>query len=220
MPPLELPDELPLLAEDEDEADDDADELLDAEVLEISAPPVLVEVDPPLDVDEITMLPLDPPLPPKPPPNPPPKPPPKKPPLPPTTAGTLPPPAAGPAPPPPIYPSPTGTGAALAIRTTVGAQVVRVVVTRRTRGRDTAASWGWATRLTRTRLVFAVRAGRSATCTAPPPIRAPPHAHAHNLAKAIRTDISFLSRCRHPRVAGSPFAALVYRYLTNCKTKR
>ncbi|HXH15695.1 MAG TPA: hypothetical protein VNJ10_06140 [Sphingomonas sp.] len=174
----------------------------DDDVLEISAPPVLldeppVDVDPPLDVDDTTMLAPEPPLPPKPPPNPPPKPPPKNPPpLPPTTTGSA------PAPPPPMYPEPTGvgigTGAAFATDTTVGAQVVRVVVvTRRTRGRCTAAICGRATRLTRTRFVLAVRLGLSATWTAPPPIKAPPHAHAHNFAKAIRTDISSLFRCRH-----------------------
>lgn len=197
------------------------------EVLDISAPPVLpdeppVDVDPPLDVDEMTMLPLEPPLPPrpppKPPPNPPPRPPPKKPPLPPTTTGTAP-------PPPPMYPSPTGagigTGAALATVTTVGAHVVRVVVTtRRARGRCTAATCGRATRLTSTRFVFAVRLELSATCTAPPPIRAPPHAQAHNLAKAILTDISSLFRCRHPRVAGSPCAGFRDCYPTNCKRNR
>ncbi|MBB5685479.1 hypothetical protein [Sphingobium boeckii] len=35
--------------------------------------------------------------------------------------------------------------------------------------------------------------GFSATWTAPPPITAPPHAHAHNFARAIRTDIAPLS---------------------------
>jgi hypothetical protein len=102
------PDELPLLADEAEDAEDADDALLDDvdtlplddDVLEIWAPPVLlddppVEVDPPLDVDEITMLPLDPPLPPKPPPKPPPNPPPKNPPPPPIT-GAL------PAPPPPI----------------------------------------------------------------------------------------------------------------------
>jgi len=34
-------------------------------------------------------------------------------------------------------------------------------------------------------------AGASATCTAPPPITAPPAAQADNFARAIRTDISF-----------------------------
>jgi hypothetical protein len=32
-------------------------------------------------------------------------------------------------------------------------------------------------------------AGASVTCTAPPPINAPPQVQAHNFAKAIRTDI-------------------------------
>src|SRR3546814_6239119 len=52
----------------------------------------LVDVEPPLEVDEITMLPLDPPPPPKKPPQTPPPNPPPKPPLPPTTIGALPPP--------------------------------------------------------------------------------------------------------------------------------
>lgn len=36
---------------------------------------------------------------------------------------------------------------------------------------------------------FTCAGGVSATCTAPPPIMAPPHVQAHNFAKAIRTDI-------------------------------
>ncbi len=86
----------------------------------------------------MTTLPLDPPLPPKPPPKPPPNPPPKNPPLPPTTTGTLP-------PPPEKKPSPTGagigTGAWFATVTTVGAQVVRVVVTTRRRSFGADATW-------------------------------------------------------------------------------
>lgn len=40
-------------------------------------------------------------------------------------------------------------------------------------------------------------AGASETCTAPPPIKAPPQVQAHNFAIAIRTDIiSSLFRCR------------------------
>jgi hypothetical protein len=38
-------------------------------------------------------------------------------------------------------------------------------------------------------LVMAGRGEDSATWTAPPPMIAPPQAHAHNFAKAIRTDI-------------------------------
>ena len=39
-------------------------------------------------------------------------------------------------------------------------------------------------------LMMAGRAGGfSVTCTAPPPMIAPPHVQAHNFAKAIRTDI-------------------------------
>jgi hypothetical protein len=196
----------PVLVDDPPLDVEDPPLLVDDPPLLVDDPPVddpPVDVDPPLDVEEITMLPPDPPLPPKPPPKPPPNPPgePKKPPLPPTTIGSGP-------PPPPMKPLPTGTGtgAAFATVTTVGAHVWRVVVTtRRTRDRGAAAICGRATRLTRTRLVFAVLCGRSAICTAPPPIRAPPHAHAHNFARAILTDISSLSRCRHPCVAGSPF---------------
>src|SRR3546814_2122198 len=73
--------------------DDDDDTLPDDdEVLE--TPPVddEVDVEPPLEVDEITMLPLDPPPPPKKPPKKPPPNPPPKPPLPPTMIGALPPP--------------------------------------------------------------------------------------------------------------------------------
>ena len=61
--------------------------------LVLETPPVLLEVelDPPLEVEEMTMLPLDPPPPKKPPPKkPPPNPP--KPPLPPTITGAVPPP--------------------------------------------------------------------------------------------------------------------------------
>ncbi|MDB5695328.1 MAG: hypothetical protein JWN21_871 [Sphingomonas bacterium] len=109
------------------------------------APPVELELDtlpatlpdelldPPLEVDDTTMLPLEPPPPPpkKPPPlNPPP--PPKNPP-PPITAGAKP-------PPPPMNGSPAiagiGTGGALATVTIAGGQLVRVVVvTTRLRGR-------------------------------------------------------------------------------------
>ena len=147
-------------------------------------PPEL-EVDPPLLVEEITTLPADPPPPPNPPPKPPPNPPPpKKPPPPPTTTGPAP-------PPPPIKPSLTGsgTGAAwFATVTTVGEQVPLVVVV------VTIRRGPWirvvATRRT-TCLVWAGWRVTSATCTAPPPMTAPPQAQAQSLAKAIRTDIAF-----------------------------
>jgi hypothetical protein len=52
-------------------------------------------------------------------------------------------------------------------------------------------------------VAFLIRVGReggfAATWTAPPPMIAPPHVHAHSFAKAIFTDISrtlFLVRCR------------------------
>ena len=86
------------------------DELLDTLPDDEELLDELVELDPPLDVDEITMLPDDPddPPPKKPPPKKPPPPPPQ-PPLPPTTTGT-------PPPPPVTKPSDagrgTGTGAA------------------------------------------------------------------------------------------------------------
>ena len=161
------------------------------------APPLEDEelVEPPLEVDEITMLPLDPPLPPKPPPKPPPNPPPPKKPPPPMTAGTAP-------PPPPMKPSPIaagiGTGGALATVTIAGGQVVVVVVvTIRRRGAREATSVRLTIRLaTLCFTVFCLTTaarGRSATCTAPPPITAPPHAQAQSFAKAIRTDMIFSS---------------------------
>ncbi len=87
-PPDEEEEELPeLLLEDE---------LLDEELLELELelddPPLEVEVEPPVELDDTMMLPLDPPK--KPPlKNPPPKPPPTAPP--PITTGTLPPPETG-----------------------------------------------------------------------------------------------------------------------------
>jgi hypothetical protein len=223
LPPDAL-DELPLLdAEEADdalllEADDEEEETspllppLADETLPL-LPPLVDETLPPLEVDEMTMLPLDPP-PPKPPPKPPPNPPPKKPPLPPTTTGM-------PPPPPETKPSPTGagtgTGVWLATVTTVGAQTVRVVVV-------TTRRFGFVTDATRTGrcttrlviLVLTVRLGVSAICTAPPPITAPPQAHAHNFAKAIRTDISSLSRCWRWRQI--PVHGTAMPYPTKCKT--
>lgn len=172
------------------------DPLLDAEVDE---PPLALEVDPLVDppLDEIATPLLPPPK--KPPPKKPPKPP--KPPVPPITTGTAaaPPPAAG--------KSATGSGGGsgtgvLAMLIAGGGQMVRVVVTtRRTFAARRTATW-------RTiRLVFLTCATRgladSATCTAPPPITAPPQAQAHSFAKAIRTDIT-LPFCRPAHLPGMP----------------
>ena len=176
--PLLVPLDVPLL----DAEDDD--------------PLALDEAEPPLDEIATPLLPP----PKKPPPKKPPKPP--KPPVPPITAGT----AA--TPPPPAGKSATGKGGGsgtgvLAMLNAGGGQMVRVVVTtRRTFAARRTATW-------RTiRLVFLTCATRgladSATCTAPPPITAPPHAQAHSFAKAIRTDIT-LPFCRpvhHPTVPG------------------
>src|SRR3546814_14162728 len=78
-----------------------------------------------------------------------------------------------------------GMGAAcVAIVTSPGARAVVVTVRRI---RLAACSLGACFML----LIFVRCAGRgdSAICTAPPPMIAPPQAQAHNLAKAIRTDI-------------------------------
>ncbi len=134
--------------------DPPVDEVLLTPPLEVDPPlvldePPLVLDEPPLEVDEMTMLPPEPPPPKKPPPKPPPPkpppgpPPPKKPP--PLFTGT----AVGlPAPPTNGSANPTGTGGALATVTMAGAQaVVRVVTTRRMRGRATAPIWRGTTRL-------------------------------------------------------------------------
>jgi len=133
--------------------DPPVDEVLLTPPLEVEPPlvldePPLVLDEPPLEVDEMTMLPPEPPPPKKPPPKPPPPkpppgpPPPKKPP--PLFTGT----AVGlPAPPTNGSANPTGTGGALATVTMAGAQaVVRVVTTRRMRGRATAPIWRGTTR--------------------------------------------------------------------------
>lgn len=199
---------------DDEEEDDEEDELeLDEEVVEelISAPPVdvevddppdppdppedvleeppvleveppLVEVEPPLLVEETTTLPplLPPPLPPK---NPPKKPPPPKPPLPPTKTG-----------PPPLPPmggnsAIGGMGSGVVVVVTVALpQVVTVRATRRLTLRTGA--WRACARTGAFTRCVGAWCGRSAMWTAPPPTIAPPQAHAHNLAKAIRTDIA------------------------------
>ncbi len=78
--------------------------------------------------------------------------------------------------------------------------IVRRVTTRRTRCTLRArATWrcGRAARCTTRDRVFATaqqlladaRTGVDDTCTAPPPISAPPQVQAHSFARAIRTDI-------------------------------
>ena len=144
----------PVLDDDPPVDDPPVDEVLLTPPLEVEPPlvldePPLVLDEPPLEVDEMTMLPPEPPPPKKPPPKPPPPkpppgpPPPKKPP--PLFTGT----AVGlPAPPTNGSANPTGTGGALATVTMAGAQaVVRVVTTRRMRGRATAPIWRGTTRL-------------------------------------------------------------------------
>jgi len=155
--------------------------------VELLMPPVLVEV------DEITTVPppLPPPLPPtNPPKKPPPKPPPK-PPEPPITIGT------------PLPPSKGASGMKgtaiggmpwVATVSMVGAHVDVVVVVRaimRTRFTfRTGASCAIRRALGFFFATFCTCAeGVSATCTAPPPISAPPQVQAHNFAKAMRTDI-------------------------------
>lgn len=114
-----------------------------------------------------------------------------------------------------------GTGAAFATVITAGAQaaVVVVVVTRRIRP-PVDANWRRTIRLDTIFLAYTARFGLSATCTAPPPIRAPPHAQAHNFAKAIRTDISSLFRCRRLRGPGSRSQHFESRYPTKAETNR
>jgi hypothetical protein len=205
------------LVEDDELVDEEEDTLpldelvletlpLEVEVLEppldvlVLDPPLEVEVEPPLEVEETTMLPpLDPPpkKPPakKPPPNPP------KPPLPPTTTGGEPPPTlmtgwGG-----------NGIGAPCEVTvTTCGWQAVVLVVTTRLRtwrtGRFTTAC------LITDRLIeVRALAWVSATWTAPPPMIAPPHAQAHNFAKAIRTDMIVFPVWTRSRVARRGFVS-------------
>lgn len=205
--PLDELETLPLLPPDAD----DVLLVLDTPPVLVDEPPADVEVEPlVLEVEETT-IPLDPPPdppPPKKPPakNPPPIPPP---PVPPTITGP------GPNPPPAICGMSAlakaggrGTGSAwLATVTTVGAQTVLVRVTTRLTMRFGAGRA--ATRLVMARLVIARFVmtrfcDDSATWTAPPPITAPPQAHAHSFANAIFTDIphhsSQKTRTKHPRM--------------------
>lgn len=199
--PLDEVDTLPLLPPDAEEV-----------LLVLDTPPVLVD-DPPADVEveplvlevEDTTMPLDPPDPPPPPKNPPAKKPPPipPPPVPPTSTGP------GPKPPPDIAgisalanAGGRGTGSAwLATVTTVGAQTVLVRVTTRLTirfGAGRAATRFVMTRLVIARFVISRCCDDSATCTAPPPITAPPHAHAHSFANAIFTDMQHHSSQRTP----------------------
>ncbi|WP_206185914.1 hypothetical protein [Sphingosinicella sp. BN140058] len=182
----------------------DVETPLDVETLpvDVETLPVDVEIwpdDVEVLVEAVKMaLPLEPPK--KPPlKKPPPKPPPKPPLLPPTMIGALPPPV--------TKPSLGGSGG-IGIGAMPGYVIVRVVTVCAGCLTTQAVRATLRTRLARTRaagrtlLTFGVRTlafafltntgregGFSATCTAPPPMIAPPQVQAHNLAKAIRTDI-------------------------------
>lgn len=193
------------LVEDDELVDDeddtlplDDDETLPLDELVLETPPVLdeVELDPPLEVDETTMLPLDPP--PKKPPakKPPPKPP--NPPLPPTITGAW--------PPPPLITGAGGNGIGapwLVTVTTCGVQAVEVCVVTTLRTRCGTTACLMTCRLIETRDAAWV----SATWTAPPPMIAPPHAQAHNFAKAIRTDMIVFPVWTRSRVARRGFVS-------------
>lgn len=169
---------------------------------DVDVEPPLVETDTPLLINVTTTLPPpDPPPPnppPKPPPNPPPKPPPK-PPEPPTTGMKAP-------PLPPLPPS-NGPRSKAASRAAIGGKGARLAIVVMvvpppvaqavwTVRRTLRTTRPCATRTGATRLCFVTLAcwtrGRacSVTCTAPPPMIAPPHAHAQSFAKAIFTDIT------------------------------
>lgn len=207
-PPDEVEDEV---APDDVELDEPPEPPEDVELDEPPDPPDDVEVDPPLVLDvEDTTIPPEPP-PPKNPPakKPPPIPPP---PVPPTSTGPP------PKPPPltigamsaPVKAGGRGTGAAwLATVTTVGGHTVLVRVT--TRVTTLCRTGRGAARLVMARFVIARLVisrfcADSATCTAPPPMTAPPQAQAQSFAKAIFTDmpsqssprtLSALRRHRH-----------------------
>ncbi len=207
MPPVVVDDELP------------PDPPLDVEEELPPDPPLDVEVDP-LVVEVTTTLPPLPPEPPKKPPakKPPPKP--ANPPDPPITTGTAP-------PPPPANAISRGSIGGSGI----GAPRVVVVVTIGS-GYDSLLATTRRTRLTRlhpgptplrhtaaTRtdarfLIFWTCAGRAigwpATCTAAPPMSAPPHAQAASFARAIFTDIasscSSTPPCLHEYIGQSAFS--------------
>lgn len=89
----------------------------------------------------------------------------------------------------------TGIGGNPALATvTVGVQVVVVVVRTTFRTRLTLRTGVWRAILRTLGCFFfttlwTCAGGVSATCIAPPPIRAPPQVQAHNFARAMRTDI-------------------------------
>lgn len=191
---------------------------------EVEVDPPLLLVDPPVDVDDTTMLPpLPPPLPPKKPPAKKPPPPPKPPPKPELPTST--------APPLPLLPvigySPAGaavkgTGTPwLATVTTAGAHLVSVT-TRRTVVTRRFLIWRAACLRSPLTMVLAMTrsafARDSVTCTAPPPMTAPPHAQAHSLAKAIRTDMGSLS-CHGDDPLAKPGSA-ASRHGNQCKRNK
>lgn len=166
---------------------------VEVEPPDVEGEPPEVEVEPVL-VEVMTTCPPELPPPPKnPPKNPPPKPPPQPPPI---TTGWPPPPAAT-----------GGSGASMGIAAMAiwgaGSQVVVRVTTRRMR--LTCRGALAMRRVARTGALTCLGAatlacftycglfvlGLSATCTAPPPISAPPAAKAASLAMAIRTDMVF-----------------------------
>jgi hypothetical protein len=75
------------------------------------------------------------------------------------------------------------------------------------------------TALARACLTIAGRdGGFSATCTAPPPMIAPPHAQAHSCAKAIRTDIEHLFLAAAACVFDNPkYIAAASAMISRCK---
>jgi len=164
-------------------------ELVDPPEELVDPPEVLVD---PVLVEVITTLPPDEPPPPpkKPPKNPPPKPPP-------------PPPITTAPPPPPVWEGRGGSiGRAAMAMAGAGSQVVVVrVITRRMRltwrGGAIRRAWCGAARLACGAATLACLTycgfevfGASATCTAPPPISAPPAAVAASFTRAVRTDIN------------------------------
>lgn len=198
--PLDELDTLPLLPPDAEEVL----LVLDTPPVLVDDPPAEVEVDPlVLEVDDTT-IPLEPPDPP-----PPKKPPAKKPP--PIPPPPVPPTRTGPGPKPPpdscgisalAKAGGSGTGAAwLATVTTVGAQTVLVRVTMRLTirfGAGRAATRLVMARFVIARFVISRFCDDSATCTAPPPMTAPPQAHAHSFANAIFTDMPHHSSQKAP----------------------
>ena len=182
--------------------------------VEVDTPPVveLVElVMPPVEllVEEITTdPPPEPPLPPKKPPK---KPPPPKPGPPPASTTGAPP-----------LPDMTGISAAAGAGRGMGAAWVTTVMVCGA-AFTVLTTCRFATRTGRrgaafTLLVLCSTAGRalSATCTAPPPMIAPPAAQAHNLANAIRTDIDptlYLSFApgSHLNISSNDPAVIAYR---------